>query len=84
MAKEEHGCCARQVLAQRPALLFLGGPPEDVQFALDRHNATLPGALRTNFCRASALLCPAVDIWFCRLPVRRDMQLSWLGLARRF
>jgi hypothetical protein len=37
------------VLAQRPALLFLGGSPEDVQFALDRHNGMLAGAACTKF-----------------------------------
>lgn len=45
--KEVNERYARQVLDQRPALLFLGGPPEDVQFVLDRHNATLAGAART-------------------------------------
>lgn len=30
-----------EVLTQQPALLFLGGPPADVAFALERHNSTI-------------------------------------------
>jgi hypothetical protein len=56
-SKQRSGCYARQVLAQRPALLFLGGPPGDVQFALDRHNATLAGAIYVNNpCKSPVLL----------------------------
>ena len=52
----EKGLAARQVLDQRPALLFLGGPPEDVRFVLDRHNATLAGASYSNQpCESSVL-----------------------------
>lgn len=37
-----------QVLRQQPALLFLGGPPEDVKFALERHDAVLSSRFPIN------------------------------------
>ena len=82
-----NGCCARQVLAQRPAMLFLGGPPEDVRFALDRHNATLAGAVRTETTQASgsppAVPASAPDVWCCQSAAHRGKQLSQLGTARQ-
>jgi len=38
------------VLGQQPALLFLGGPPADVAWALAHHNASVSRALSIGHC----------------------------------
>ncbi len=40
-AHEKVGRVQAQVLAQAPLLLFLGGPPADASWALQRHTALI-------------------------------------------
>jgi len=39
-----------EVLGQQPALLFLGGPPADVAWALAHHNASVSRAFSIGYC----------------------------------